>query len=258
MKMLVLGAGLQGSACAFDLLRSDGVSQVTLADINIDRLPAFLERARSEKLVVQRLDGSDHAAVRQTMAGHAAVMSAFPYYFNGPMAALSVESGCHFSDLGGNTEIVFEQQKLSPQAEARGLSIIPDCGLAPGMVAILAAEGIRRLDTTERVKIYVGGLPQNPEPPLNYQIVYSLEGALDTEAAAQEGELCAGLPRLLAGGESHVNRLIVGHRIQGLSSLFASLAAQKKQCGPLRRLGVGVKSGHGLSGLIGRQRRVAE
>jgi lysine 6-dehydrogenase len=95
------------------------------------------------------------------------------------MAALALQSGCHFSDLGGNTEIVFEQQKLSPQAEAKGLSIIPDCGLAPGMVAILAAEGIRRLDTTERVKIYVGGLPQNPEPPLNYQIVYSLEGALD-------------------------------------------------------------------------------
>jgi lysine 6-dehydrogenase len=56
---------------------------------------------------------------------------------------------------------------------------VPDCGLAPGMVNILAAEGIRRLDHAERVKVYVGGLPQQPEPPLNYQIVYSLEGALD-------------------------------------------------------------------------------
>lgn len=113
------------------------------------------------------------------MTGHDAVMSAFPYYFNGPMAKLAVECGCHFSDLGGNTEIVLEQKKLDGAAKAKGLSIIPDCGLAPGMVAILAAEGIRRLDTTERVRIYVGGLPQNPEPPLNYQIVYSLEGALD-------------------------------------------------------------------------------
>ena len=57
--------------------------------------------------------------------------------------------------------------------------MIPDCGLAPGMVNILAAEGIRRLDRAEKVKIFVGGLPQAPEPPLNYQIVYSLEGALD-------------------------------------------------------------------------------
>ena len=179
MKMLVLGAGLQGSACAYDLLHSKGVTRVTLADLKIDRLPPFLERARSEKLVLQQLDVSDHAAVRQVMTGHDAVLSALPYYFNGPLAALAVECGCHFSDLGGNTEIVFEQKKLDGAALAKGLSIIPDCGLAPGMVAILAAEGIRRLDKTERVKIYVGGLPQHPEPPLNYQIVYSLEGALD-------------------------------------------------------------------------------
>ena len=129
--------------------------------------------------MLKQLDGSDHAAVREVMTGHDAVMSALPYYFNGPMAALAVECGCHFSDLGGNTEIVFEQKKLDAAASAKGLSIIPDCGLAPGMVAILAAEGIRRLDKTERVRIYVGGLPQHPEPPLNYQIVYSLEGALD-------------------------------------------------------------------------------
>ena len=106
-------------------------------------------------------------------------MSAIPYYYNGPMARAAVEAGCHFSDLGGNTEIVLEQKKLHDQAAAPGVSVIPDCGLAPGMVNILAAEGIRRLDHAEQVKVYVGGLPQQPEPPLNYQIVYSLEGALD-------------------------------------------------------------------------------
>ncbi len=58
-------------------------------------------------------------------------------------------------------------------------AVVADCGVAPGMVNVLAAEGIRRLDRAERVKIFVGGLPQQPEPPLNYQIVYSLEGALD-------------------------------------------------------------------------------
>jgi lysine 6-dehydrogenase len=179
MKMLVLGAGLQGSACAYDLLRSNDVTGVTVADLRVDHLPPFLERVRSEKLRLVQLDAADHAAVRAAMAGHTAVMSAFPYYFNATLAALAVESGCHFSDLGGNTEIVFEQKKLDGAARARGLSVIPDCGVAPGMVNILAAEGIRRMDRADRVKIYVGGLPQSPEPPLNYQIVYSLEGALD-------------------------------------------------------------------------------
>jgi lysine 6-dehydrogenase len=179
MKLLVLGAGLQGCACAYDLLQNPAITQVTLADLRPDRLPKFLAGDWKGRLRTIRLDVSDSAAVRAEFAGQAAVMSAIPYYYNGPMARAAVEGGCHFSDLGGNTEIVLEQKKLHQQAEAKGISVIPDCGLAPGMVNILAAEGIRRLDKAEKVKIFVGGLPQAPEPPLNYQIVYSLEGALD-------------------------------------------------------------------------------
>jgi len=99
------------------------------------------------------------------------------------MARHAVECGAHFCDLGGNTEIVFEQKQLDAAAKEAKVSVIPDCGLAPGMVNILAQHGIDLLqrdgaDVTS-VRIFVGGLPQNPEPPLNYQIVYSLEGVLD-------------------------------------------------------------------------------
>jgi lysine 6-dehydrogenase len=179
LKLLVLGAGLQGCACAYDLLQNPTVSQVTLGDLRPDKLPAFLQGNWDGRLKPVRLDVTDGAAVAATFRGHTAVMSAIPYYYNGPMARAAVEAGCHFSDLGGNTEIVLEQKKLDQEAMAKGISVIPDCGLAPGMVNILAAEGIRRLDQAEKVKIFVGGLPQSPEPPLNYQIVYSLEGALD-------------------------------------------------------------------------------
>jgi lysine 6-dehydrogenase len=178
MKMLVLGAGLQGCACAYDLLQNPAVTQVTLADLHPERLPRFLADA-GERLRPTRLDVTDEAAALSVMQGHDAVMSAIPYYFNGPMARLAVQAGAHFADLGGNTEIVFEQKKLQDAAVTRGVSVMPDCGLAPGMVNILAAEGIRRIEQPARVRIFVGGLPQHPEPPLNYQIVYSLEGALD-------------------------------------------------------------------------------
>ena len=178
MRMLVLGSGLQGSACSYDLLHSSDVTQVTIVDLHPDQLPTFLP-TDDERLHVVAADANDHEVIRELMVAHDAAMSAFPYYFNGPMAKIAVEADCHFCDLGGNTEIVFEQKQLDEPAKAHGVSVIPDCGLAPGMVNILAAEGIRRLDTAERVKIFVGGLPQNPEPPLNYQIVYSLEGALD-------------------------------------------------------------------------------
>ncbi|HUF13281.1 MAG TPA: saccharopine dehydrogenase C-terminal domain-containing protein [Longimicrobiales bacterium] len=180
MKMLVLGAGLQGSACTFDLLRSSGVERVVLADLSVDELPPYLDALRSDsRLAPVAIDAREEREVLALMRDADACMNALPYYFNFDMARLAAEAGCHYADLGGNTEIVFRQLELDAQAKAKGLSIIPDCGLAPGMVNILAAAGMASLEEVEAVRILVGGLPQNPEPPLNYQIVYSIEGVLD-------------------------------------------------------------------------------
>ena len=179
MKMLVLGAGLQGSACAYDLLQQPSVTAVTIADVSVDRLPAFLTPYLGKRLTAVTLDVRDRAKVMAVMKGHAAAMSAIPYYFNLDMARCAVEAGVHFSDLGGNTEIVFQQKELQALAVANGVTVVPDCGVAPGMVNILAELGIASMDTVHAVRIFVGGLPQKPEPPLNYQIVYSLEGVLD-------------------------------------------------------------------------------
>ncbi|HEU4879714.1 MAG TPA: saccharopine dehydrogenase C-terminal domain-containing protein [Gemmatimonadaceae bacterium] len=179
MRMLVLGAGLQGSACAYDLLQNEEVTEVRLAGLNISHLPEFLAPYSGKRLIPTPLDVRDGEAVRALMRECDAVMSAIPYYFNLDLAKHAAEVGVHFCDLGGNTDIVDEQKKLDAIASAKGITIVPDCGLAPGMVNILAQYGIEQLDTVDEVKIFVGGLPQHPEPPLNYQIVYSLEGVLD-------------------------------------------------------------------------------
>jgi lysine 6-dehydrogenase len=179
MKMLVLGAGLQGSACAYDLLQNPDVTEVRLADIRIQDLEPFLAPYSGKRLFPTIVDVRDEEAVTALMRESDAVMSALPYYFNYDMAVCAVDEGVHFCDLGGNTEIVFKQKTLNERAVDSKVSVIPDCGLAPGMVNILAEHGIRQLDSVEAVRIYVGGLPQKPEPPLNYQIVYSLEGVLD-------------------------------------------------------------------------------
>ena len=179
MRMLVLGAGLQGSACAYDLLQNPEVREVRLADIRLDHLPDFLAPYSGERLIPTHLDLKNREAVTAVMRESDAVMSAAPYYYNYEMAKIAVEAGAHFCDLGGNTEIVFKQKQLDQMAREQGITVIPDCGLAPGMVNILAQMGIERLDAVRSVRIYVGGLPQQPEPPLNYQIVYSLEGVLD-------------------------------------------------------------------------------
>ncbi len=179
MRMLVLGAGLQGSACAYDLLQNEEVTEVRLADVNTGHLPEFLAPYSGKRLIPTPLDVRNAEGVRALMRESDAAMSAIPYYFNLDLARHAAEAGVHFCDLGGNTDIVFEQKKLDSIAREKGITIVPDCGLAPGMVNILAQHGIDKLDKTDVVKIFVGGLPQHPEPPLNYHIVYSLEGVLD-------------------------------------------------------------------------------
>jgi lysine 6-dehydrogenase len=178
MRVLVLGSGLQGAATAFDLLKSTSAS-VTLADRVPERLASFLKPYLGKRLAVLKLDAQDLPNMRDVMRGHDAVVSALPYSLNYDMTVLAVELGAHFSDLGGNLEVVRRQETLHDAAREKGVSVVPDCGLAPGLVNILAAEAIRRLDECHTVKLYVGGLPQHPEPPLNYAIVYSLEGVLD-------------------------------------------------------------------------------
>jgi lysine 6-dehydrogenase len=152
---------------------------VRLADLRFDHLPEFLKPLSGPRLIPTTLDVRDREAVLAVMRESDAVMSAIPYYLNLQLTEWAVEAGVHFCDLGGNTEIVFQQKELADRAKAKGVTVIPDCGVAPGMVNILAEHGIRQLDTVESVRIYVGGLPQKPEPPLNYQVVYSLEGVLD-------------------------------------------------------------------------------
>ena len=179
MKFLVLGAGAQGSACAFELLQRPEVDRVVLADLDVNEPRPFLKHFLGGALELLTLDATDEVAVRSAVESVDGVASALPYYFNLDMTRLAIESKANFCDLGGNTEIVDQQRKMTVEAQERDVSVVPDCGLAPGMVNILAQGGIDALDETESVKIYVGGLPQVPEPPLNYQLVYSLEGVLD-------------------------------------------------------------------------------
>src|SRR5215213_6432900 len=105
MRILVLGAGLQGSSCAFDLLRNNDVEQVRLADREHAHLPPFLAPFSGARLIPTQLDVRDHAAVGALMKECDAVACALPYYFNLEVTRLAIENRVHFCDLGGNTDI---------------------------------------------------------------------------------------------------------------------------------------------------------
>ncbi len=181
MRFLVIGAGLQGYAAAFDLARTQGVTEVVVADSNAGRAREAAARLNPTVATVRAeiLDVSNEPRLADRLRGFDVVISAVPYFLNLMLTRAAIEARVSFCDLGGNTDLVREQEALDPQARAAGVTIVPDCGLAPGMANVLAAAGIARLDRAESVKIRVGGLPLKPRPPLEYMMVFSMHGLLN-------------------------------------------------------------------------------
>ncbi len=173
-----------GWAAAFDMAQCEGVKAVTLADKDEQRLNEAVSRigklTGSDKITGAKLDAADTQAARYLMQGHDGVLSAVPYFFNFELAKAAIEAGCHFADLGGNNAVVQQEYALQEEAIDAGVAIAPDCGLSPGMASILGGELLRRIGgKADALKIYVGGLPQRPRPPFNYQLVFSVEGLIN-------------------------------------------------------------------------------
>lgn len=184
MKLLVIGAGMMGSAAAYDMARSSGVESVTLADVDQKRVKAAVQRinklAGNKKVKAARLDASKPAQAAKLMRGHSGVLSAVPYFYNLDLCKAAIASGCHFADLGGNNTVVRQELALAARAAKKGVGIAPDCGLSPGLASVLAGELMRRVGGyADALKIYVGGLPESPKPPFYYQLVFSVEGLIN-------------------------------------------------------------------------------
>jgi lysine 6-dehydrogenase len=169
-----------GLGAAFDLAHnSPGVEAVTVADIDLERARSVAASVKSERVAPARVDVTDEREVIELMRGHNAAISCVTYFHNLRLARAAIEARVNFCDLGGNNAVVAEELALDEGARASGINIIPDCGLAPGMVSVLAAHGAIAFDSLEAIHIRVGGLPQRPRPPLNYQIVFSVEGLIN-------------------------------------------------------------------------------
>ncbi|MGI8786136.1 MAG: saccharopine dehydrogenase family protein [Pyrinomonadaceae bacterium] len=180
MKILVLGAGRMGHGAAFDLIyNSPEVEAVTVADFDFAKAEQIAANINSPKLQAKQIDVSNYADVLNLMHGHDAAISCVNYWYNLELTKAAIETATNFCDLGGNNYVVDAQLALDAAAKNAGINIIPDCGLAPGMVSVLAMRGANRFDEIEEIHIRVGGLPQNPKPPLNYQLVFSVEGLIN-------------------------------------------------------------------------------
>ena len=261
MKLLVIGAGMMGSAAAFDMARSSEVESVTLADADIARAQdavQFIAKSHGKKgAPVQPvvLDAADESSASALMRGHTGVLSAVPYFFNVGLARAAIGAGCHFADLGGNNTVVRKTLAMGAEAEKNGIGLAPDCGLSPGLASVLAGDLVRRLRTEkgprrtaapakkkadkpaiDALKLYVGGLPKKPRPPFEYQLVFSVEGLINEyvePARVLKGGKLVEIEPLTEPEEFHIRGfrpMVAFHTSGGTSTMPESFQGEVGEC----------------------------
>jgi lysine 6-dehydrogenase len=179
-KYVVLGAGRQGVAAAYDLAVFGQADAISLLDIDpsvaregADRLNTLIGRPIASAFQV---DAGDPSAVAPHLDGATGFISSVHYTFNLEMTKLAIAKKVHMTDFGGNTGVVREQLALDAEACAAGISIVPDCGMGPGLNISLGTYVMSLVEEPEEVLIWDGGLPQDPQEPWNYASTFNLGG----------------------------------------------------------------------------------
>jgi len=166
-----------GATIARDLVKSKSVDKVTVCDLDRDRLQSLTRLERSPKLSVIAHDVRRKDATVRLLKNFDVGVGALPHAFAQYAILSTIRAGVDFVDLIFGWR--FGYSDIHSGAKKKGVTIIPACGLAPGLTNILAMAGAKDLDRTEEVHIKVGGLPEKPRPPLNYRIVFSFEAVLE-------------------------------------------------------------------------------
>lgn len=182
-----------GRAVAFDLLRDKENTEIRLADIDKSRAKEAANWLNDDRIKPMNVDVNDKEQVLEAMKGVNSIIACISYNYNYDLTKAAITSGANFCDLGGNNTVVQKQFTLAKEAEKAGVTIIPDCGLAPGVASIFAAAGVEQFDEVEEIHSRVGGLPQDPKPPLNYSLIFSVQGLtneyIEVAEVIRNGEL---------------------------------------------------------------------
>ncbi|MDP1690940.1 MAG: saccharopine dehydrogenase family protein [Burkholderiaceae bacterium] len=167
--ILVIGAGKIGQVVA-ELLAGCGDYAVTLADRDAEALKG------ASRVRTLALDVTDIAALERALAGQWAVLSAAPFHLTIRVAEAARTLGVHYLDL---TEDVASTQRIRALAQGATTALIPQCGLAPGFISIVAADLASRFERLDSVRMRVGALPAYPSNALNYNLTWSTEGVIN-------------------------------------------------------------------------------
>ncbi|UCF78874.1 MAG: saccharopine dehydrogenase NADP-binding domain-containing protein [Candidatus Eiseniibacteriota bacterium] len=181
MKVLVLGVGMQGKAALHDLASSLEVGDIVAADVDIDMLESYVQRhGWAGRVRCERLDASDPAALSRLLSIRPDVaIDLLPTAFIDRVASAAIEHGVHLV----NTFYVSKRLKdLDENARRRGVTILPEFGLDPGIDLVMLGEAHRSLDTIEEIHSYGAGIPEleAADNPLRYKVSWTFDGVLET------------------------------------------------------------------------------
>ena len=175
MKILVVGCGKVGSEIARDLAASNEVDSMVAMDASIQNLKLLRKRV-PRKLRTARLSISQKKRLHSLLGKVDLVCGALPGRLGFDLMAETVKAGRDTVDISYTPRDPFQLQE---RAKEVGCRVVPQCGVAPGFTNMCVGDASRRLDQMKSVEIFVGGLPEKPEPPLNYRIVFSLEDVVN-------------------------------------------------------------------------------
>jgi len=171
MKIAVLGAGLMGPVIAMDCVESDEVEVVLLIDMDRERLDrAAAKMGYPSKLKTLVQDVTDRRGLVRALKGYDVAGIALLRWLNVEAIWAAIEAGVDAVDLSGPAEK--DRAEINKAAEGASVTIVPGCGVEPGLADVLAAYGMDMLDSVEAVDIWCGGIPKDPKPPFEYKIVF--------------------------------------------------------------------------------------
>jgi saccharopine dehydrogenase-like NADP-dependent oxidoreductase len=173
-KVIVLGCGKIGSVMAMDFAKSVDGSEVVVADRSSELARTVASAIRGADWI--SVDTADYPRMVKTLRGFDIVLGALPGDYGYRALEAAVEAGADVVDVSFTPE---DPMELDVSVKKAGVTVIPDCGVAPGLSSILVGYGASRLDEVRRVHIMVGGVPETPIPPLGYTITWSAEGLID-------------------------------------------------------------------------------
>lgn len=176
MKVLILGCGNIGSVATEDIAKSMSSIEVVVADRDRARAKEVAEKIGESNVSGIHLDATNHNELVNALKDLDLAMGFLPGKLGYRLAETCIDAKKDLVDVSYMSE---NPLTLNDKATKAGVTIIPDCGLAPGISNILVGHAIRKLDKVLAVHIMVGGLPEKPVPPLGYVITWSLENLID-------------------------------------------------------------------------------